>query len=158
MMPSFHSSPLRRYGRFASVLAVSGLLAACAAPGAKPVDKADASYADLACFQPSNCVSSLSGNGPEPLRFEGSAEGAMAALKGTLAGFPEAKIESAEGNAMAVIFTTAVGFKDRVDFRIDAPRQRIDFRSRSLLGLYDFGKNRSRMAAFAERFEATRAR
>lgn len=158
MMPFIHSISLRRYGRFATALAFSGLLAACAAPGTKPVDKADASDADLACLLPSNCVSSLSGNGPEPLRFEGSAEQAMTALKTTLADFPEAKIESAEGNAMAVIFTTAVGFKDRVDFRFDAARQRIDFRSRSLLGLYDFGKNRSRMAVFAERFEATRAR
>ncbi|MBM3344342.1 MAG: DUF1499 domain-containing protein [Betaproteobacteria bacterium] len=31
--------------------------------------------------------------------------------------------------------------------------QRIDFRSRSLLALYDWGKNRYRMLAFTSRFE-----
>jgi uncharacterized protein (DUF1499 family) len=158
MMPLFPSIPLHRCARLVAVVAFSGWVAACTAPGAKPMNKAEASGTDLACPLPSNCVNSLAGNGLEPLRFEGSAEQAMSALKTTLADFPEATIESAEGHAMSVIFTTAVGFKDRVDFRIDTPGQRIDFRSRSLLGLYDFGKNRSRMAAFAKRFEAKRAR
>jgi uncharacterized protein (DUF1499 family) len=45
-----------------------------------------------------------------------------------------------------------------VDFIVDAPRQRIDYRSQSRFGLYDFGKNRSRMAAFVERFEQNRRR
>jgi uncharacterized protein (DUF1499 family) len=52
-----------------------------------------------------------------------------------------------------VIFTTRVGFRDQVDFQIDEVAQRIHFRSRSLVGLYDFGKNRSRMQAFRARFE-----
>jgi hypothetical protein len=41
----------------------------------------------------------------------------------------------------------------RTWLRIDSQSQRIDFRSRSLFGLFDFGKNRSRMQAFATRFE-----
>jgi len=41
-----------------------------------------------------------------------------------------------------------------VDFQIDPAAERIDFRSRSLLGLFDFGKNRSRMQDFALRFQA----
>lgn len=158
MKPINRSNPPPRQWRFATILAFSSLLVACASPGAQPANEVEASGSDLACSLPSNCVNSLSNDGPAPLRFEGTPEGAMMALKATLGSFPEASIESAEGNAMVVIFTTAVGFKDRVDFRIDAPRQRIDFRSRSLLGLYDFGKNRSRMNAFAMRFEVARAR
>ena len=54
---------------------------------------------------------------------------------------------------MEVVFTTPLGFKDLVDFKINAQAQRIDYRSRSSFGLYDFGKNRSRMSAFSNRFE-----
>jgi uncharacterized protein (DUF1499 family) len=152
------SIPRRNVWAPATALALSFLISACAAPGAAPVGQADPGDSDLACTLPSNCVNSLSGSGPAALRFEGSAAQAVAALKATLAAFPEAKIVGAEGHAMAVVFTTPAGFQDRVDFRIDAPGQRIDFRSRSGFGLYDFGKNRSRMLAFVERFEQIRGR
>lgn len=49
------------------------------------------------------------------------------------------------------VFTTRIGFRDEVVFVLDPAGQQIHFRSRSLLGLYDFGKNRSRMAAVSER-------
>ena len=71
----------------------------------------------------------------------------------TLAEFPEATIVKADDFSMEVMFKTPIGFKDLVDFRINAPAKRIDYRSRSSFGLYDFGKNRSRMAAFSARFE-----
>ena len=78
----------------------------------------------------------------------------MEALRATLAQFPQAKILKVDTLSMEVMFTTFLGFRDLVNFRIDAEAQRIDYRSRSLVGKYDFGKNRSRMAAFSERFEA----
>ena len=59
----------------------------------------------------------------------------------------------AEPLALELIFTTPIGFRDQIDFRIDVQAQRIDFRSRSQFGLFDFGKNRSRMQEFATRFE-----
>ncbi|MEP6509444.1 MAG: DUF1499 domain-containing protein [Gemmatimonadales bacterium] len=37
---------------------------------------------------------------------------------------------------------------------MDATQHRIDYRSRSRIGLFDFGKNSSRMREFAERFGA----
>ena len=140
-----------------AALSCALLVSACAAPpaansGTGPI------ATDLSCPLPSNCVNSLSASGPAPLQFEGSPEQAMAALKATLAGFSEAQVVHVDELALSAIFTTAVGFQNRVDFIIDAPRQRIDFRSQSRLGLYDFGKNRSRMAAFAERFEQARGR
>ncbi len=74
-------------------------------------------------------------------------------LRATLAEFPEAQIVSADGLSLQAVFTTPMGFRDLVDFRIDAQAQRIDYRSRSSFGLFDFGKNRSRMTAFSARFE-----
>jgi uncharacterized protein (DUF1499 family) len=49
-----------------------------------------------------------------------------------------------------------LGFRDEVEFRLDAEAQTIHFRSRSLMGAYDFGKNHSRMQDLKSRFEATR--
>jgi len=56
----------------------------------------------------------------------------------------------------SAIFTTLLGFRDEVEFRLDAEAQTIHFRSRSLMGAYDFGKNHSRMQDLKSRFEATR--
>lgn len=111
---------------------------------------------DLSCSVPSNCVTSLGGSDLAALRFEGTPEQALAALERTLAGLPEARVVSRDAGNMAVIFTTFLGFRDEVLFRVDAAHQRIDFRSRSLVGRYDFGKNRSRMKDFTARFETQR--
>lgn len=130
-----------------SCLAMAAALAACASPAdpGTPVDVV------LACTLPSNCVSTIDG-GAAPLRFDGDVPRAMARLKRTLDGFPGARIVRSDAVGVDTIFTTAVGFQDDVTFRIDPLKQRIDFRSRSGIGLFDFGKNRSRMQEFAERF------
>ena len=87
------------------------------------------------------------------MRYKGTPVQALAMLQTTLATFPEAQVVRSKALALEVIFTTPIGFRDQVDFRIDAQAQRIDFRSRSLFGLFDWGKNRSRMQEFATRFE-----
>jgi uncharacterized protein (DUF1499 family) len=130
-------------------------LAGCAAPGepgggGKPA--AAPSVGSLACTLPSNCVSSIDSVDPGPLRFDGTAQQALAALSATIAGFPEAKVVQSDGLHIQAIFTTPIGFRDQVDFSVDPQGGRIDYRSKSLVGLYDFGKNRSRMREFAERF------
>jgi uncharacterized protein (DUF1499 family) len=107
----------------------------------------------LDCPLTSNCVNSSGAAHLAPLQFSGSAEQGMALLKATLATFSEAKIVRSDSLTLEVIFTTFLGFKDQVEFRIDEPTQRIHFRSRSLVGLYDFGKNRSRMQAIKARFD-----
>lgn len=107
---------------------------------------------DLVCAHSGNCINSLADGGLMPLRFGGSPSQAKTALLATLANLPEAKIVAEEDTALEVVFTTAMGFKDQVIFRIDGAAGRIDYRSRSLLGLYDFGKNRARMVDFAARF------
>lgn len=128
-------------------LAIATALAACASP----TDPSAPTETALACTVPSNCVSTLDG-GAAPLRFDGDAPRALARLKRTLEDFPGAHIVRSDANAVDAVFTTAVGFQDDVTFRIDPLKQRIDFRSRSRIGLFDFGKNRSRMQEFAVRF------
>jgi len=137
---------------FSAAAAVTAALGGCALPVAPGAPTATA----LACSLPSNCVTTLDG-GAAPLQFEGDAARGLVRLKRTLAGYAEARIVRSEASAIDVIFTTAAGFEDEVSFRIDAARQRIDYRSRSRLGLFDFGKNRSRMRELAERFAAAAA-
>jgi len=88
-----------------------------------------------------------------PLPYAGTTAQALGLLRATMATFPEASVVRSESLALEVIFTTPAGFRDQVDFRIDPRSQRIDYRSRSLAGLFDFGKNRSRMEEFKSRFE-----
>lgn len=136
------------------VCLVASLLSACAGTSQSPQarDASAATKQDLTCSLPSNCVSSL-GGGMQPLRFVGTPAQAMAFLQATLKSFPEATVVRSETQLLEVIFTTPLGFKDQVNFQIDAQAQHIDFRSRSLLGLYDFGKNSARMQEFKRRFE-----
>jgi len=131
-------------------VAIVLLMGACTTPGTVRTGDRNA----LACTLPSNCVDSLGTNGPAPLTYRGTPEQALARLEATLKTFAEAQVVRREALAVQAIFTTPLGFRDQVDFQIDPAAERIDFRSRSLIGLFDFGKNRSRMQEFALRFQA----
>ena len=102
---------------------------------------------------PGSCVDSLGMGGLAPLKYRGTPAQAQAQLERTLKTFPEAKIQHREKVSTQVIFTTPAGFRDQIDFLIDPVAQSVDFRSRSLFGLFDFGKNRSRMEEFGKRFQ-----
>jgi uncharacterized protein (DUF1499 family) len=106
----------------------------------------------LNCSLPSNCVNSLTSSGLAPLRYVGTGAQGLALLKTTLASFPEARIQLEDDSTVKTIFSTPIGFKDEVIFLIDAQQQQINFQSHSGFGLYDFGKNRSRMQAVTARF------
>lgn len=137
------------------VLALAFLLGACAAtaPTSNTIGASDSGSPELTCLLPTNCVNSRGTGDLVPLQYTGTPAQALDMLQATLATFPEATVVRAEPLALELIFTTPIGFRDQVDFRIDVTAQRIDFRSRSLFGLFDFGKNRSRMQEFANRFE-----
>lgn len=111
----------------------------------------------LACPASPNCVNSLGVGGLPPLAYTGSAEQGLARLRATLAGFSQARIETADAVSLTAIFSTRLGFRDEVVFVLDPAQPVIHFRSRSLLGYHDFGQNRSRMQAVTERFAATPA-
>ena len=128
-------------------MALAVLLGACASTAADPGSD------DLTCLLPSNCVISREAGDLMPLRYTGTPAQAMELLRATVATFPEATVVRADPLRMELIFTTPIGFRDDVDFRIDAQAQLINFRSRSQIGLFDFGKNRSRMHEFTTRFE-----
>ena len=134
------------------LLLMASVAAYAAPPPAPQANAADEHRAALACKVTSNCVNSLGTSELGPLHFTGTPKDAMQALHATLAQFPQANIIKADEWSIEAVFTTFLGFRDVVDFRIDANTQRIDYRSRSLVGKYDFGKNHSRMAAFATQF------
>ncbi len=139
-----------RFTRATAAVAACLLSGACTTPGPVPADNRSA----LACTLPSNCVDSQGTGGLAPLTYRGAPAQALARLEATLKTFAEAQVVRRGSLALQVIFTTPLGFRDEVDFQIDRTGERIDFRSRSLLGLFDFGKNRSRMQEFALRFQA----
>ena len=134
----------------------AALLTGCAV-AQKPAGEsaAENALARLECPPTPNCVNSVAAGGLPPLRYTGPAEQGMAQLRATLAAFDEARIESDDALSLTAVFTTRIGFRDEAVFVLDAAAQQIDFRSRSRLGLYDFGKNRSRMQAVSERFAQT---
>ena len=122
-------------------------------PGENSGEATPATSVALDCPSSSNCVNSLAtAESLPPLRFAGSAAHGKALLLRTLAAFPEAHIVSNEAEQVVAVFTTFLGFRDQVLFRIDAAGQRIDFRSRANVGRYDFGKNRACMLEFSSRF------
>jgi len=129
------------------ILALVVLLGGCASTAP------ESGSAELTCLIPSNCVSSREAGDLAPLRYAGTPAQALELLRATVATFPEATVVRADPLGLELIFTTPIGFRDMVDFRIDAEAQRINFRSRSQIGLFDFGKNRSRMREFTARFE-----
>ena len=141
-----------RLRAFAAVL----LLGGCALQALNPdmTSASDTSRKELTCTLLSNCVDSIGTGGLAPLRYTGTTAQAIEALRATLTDFfPEARVVRDEALVLDTVFTTPIGFRDEVEFRIDAQEQRIDFRSRSTFGLFDFGKNRSRMQDVAARFE-----
>ena len=112
----------------------------------------------LHCTHPGNCVSTVGQWAVAPLEAFGTAPQAREALLRTLAASPEARIVRDEPLYLDVIYTTTLGFKDQVEFIIDPQGRRIDFRSRSQIGLWDIGMNRRRMGALRARFEQMQGR
>ena len=135
-------------------LALTVLLTAACSTFTLPALAAEETPIDprLSCTLPTNCVNSRTSSGLAPLHFAGTGARGLALLQATLTRFPEATVQQQDQDMVTAVFTTPAGFKDDVIFLLDPQQQQIDFRSRSGFGLYDFGKNRSRMQAFTSRF------
>ena len=135
-------------------------LAGCAAPVTGPdvVQGTRAEATGLSCSLPTKCVSSLGAGRFAPVALDLSGTEALTVLRATLAEYPEARIVDSGPATLVAIFRTPAGFEDEVVFMVDEAGKRLNYRSRSLLGLFDFGKNGSRMAELVMRFERRLAR
>ena len=136
------------------LMLTAALTATASENSAKPQSSRETNQEALSCLLSSNCVNSFSSYGLEALAFEGNGEQAMALLRATLATFPEATIVTSAPLYLEVIFTTAIGFKDQIEFRIDEPSKRDRLPAlRSRVRRHDFNKNRSRMQDFSASFK-----
>ncbi len=107
------------------------------------------------CPSSPNCVSSLS-NDPrsaiDPLYFSGSMDDAQQLIRRLIQETSGARITSDEsGYLHAELSSRVFKFVDDVEFVLDAETRRIDYRSASRSGYYDFGVNRRRLEAFRNR-------
>jgi uncharacterized protein (DUF1499 family) len=109
-----------------------------------------------ACPDSPNCVSTEA-NGREhrmeALSFRGSAREAMERLKAVIGSLSHAKVVNEHDNYLHVEFTSALfRFVDDVEFLIDEPAGKIEFRSASRVGRGDLGANRRRMEQITAAF------
>ncbi len=80
------------------------------------------------------------------LAYTGPTEGARHRLIETLGTMTDARIAEDDGVYLRVEFRSPLfGFVDDVEFLFDDALKRIEFRSASRVGYYDFGANRARM-------------
>jgi uncharacterized protein (DUF1499 family) len=96
-----------------------------------------------------NAVSSQATGGYhriEPLRYNGTAEPAMAALKSIIESTPRTSIVEERADYIYAEFTSRlIGYVDDVEFYFPPNEQVIHVRSASRLGYSDFGVNRKRI-------------
>ena len=89
----------------------------------------------------------------EPLRFTGDGQAAMARVAAIVRGLDGSRIVEQKPDYLRAECTTPwLGFKDDLEFWLDAPAGLIHFRSASRLGRKDFGVNRTRMETIRARF------
>lgn len=108
------------------------------------------------CPSSPNCVSSEARGSHHvaPLPYLGSEKHAEAVLVGVVRHYPRTHIVERRPGYLYATFTTRwLRFTDDVEFWFRPRHHRIDVRSASRIGYYDFGKNRSRVHALHQRFE-----
>jgi uncharacterized protein (DUF1499 family) len=110
------------------------------------------------CKRTPNCVASQADPSDaqhfiDPLRFEGAAAQAMAALRRTVEGMARTRIILETPNYLYAEFRSKLlGYVDDVEFVVDERAGVIQVRSASRLGRRDFGVNRARIEAIRKRF------
>ena len=101
------------------------------------------------CGTKPNCVSSQSTSerhSIEPLELEGSGPAAIRKLRAILSALPGATITQADDRSLHAEFRSRLfGFVDDVTFLADEQEGRVEVRSASRVGYYDFGVNRRRV-------------
>jgi uncharacterized protein (DUF1499 family) len=140
------------------VVLVGGLLGACASTTPRTSTQTGSSSMLTPCPNAPHCVSSqadtTSARHVEPLLFKGTAAQAHDLLLQALRQSSNATIESDTPTAVHATFRSLLGFVDDVYFELAADSGRIDVKSISRLGYYDFGVNRRRVEELRSRFES----
>jgi len=105
-----------------------------------------------------NAVSSQATGGYhriEPLRYNGTFEPAMAALKSVIESTPRTSIVEERADYLYAEFTSGlIGFVDDVEFYFPPDEPLIHLRSASRLGYSDLGVNRKRIEDIRAKFAA----
>lgn len=108
------------------------------------------------CPSSPNCVSSRDPNPArrvDPILFTGDPASGWSRLRKVIAEMKGARIAKEELGYLHAEFRSALfGFVDDVEFRMDESAGRIDVRSASRTGKYDFGVNRRRVEEIRARF------
>jgi len=101
------------------------------------------------CPSSPNCVSSRDPNPARrvsPIPFAGDSASGWSRLRKVIAEMKGARIAKEESGYLHAEFRSALfGFVDDMEFRMDEAAGRIDVRSASRTGYYDFGVNRRRV-------------
>jgi uncharacterized protein (DUF1499 family) len=110
------------------------------------------------CPNAPHCVSSMadptSARHVAPIAFSVAAAQAQELLLQVLRQSNNATIESETPTTIHATFRSLLGFVDDVYFELQADSNRIDVKSISRLGYYDFGVNRRRVEELRSRFES----
>jgi len=107
------------------------------------------SFTLKACPNTPNCVSSLEVRAEKqvsPLPWIGNLEKTQAALEKAIEGLPGSSITHREAHYWKAEFKSKwLGFVDDVEFLFDEKNKRVEVRSASRMGRYDFEVNRKRI-------------
>lgn len=113
------------------------------------------------CPKAPHCVSSLadpeSARHVAPFAYNGTPEQARDFLLQAIRASTNATIETDTPTLVHATFRSFLGFVDDVHFEIHPDSGRIDVKSESRLGYYDFGVNRRRVEELRSRFKALQA-
>src|SRR5260370_17499278 len=110
------------------------------------------------CPEKPSCVCSMviaPAHHVEPLAFTGDPDVAMSRLKTVLADQARTRLVAEEGDYLHAECSSLVfRFVDDLEFQLDRLGNKIEVRSASRAGKYDFGVNRRRVEAIPQAFEA----
>lgn len=137
------------------------LLPVLFACGHSSVEQGTGGNGNLApCPDTPNCVSSQAKNADQrvdPILFSGDPASAWSRLRKVIAAMKGARITEEKVGSLHAEFRSALfGFVDDVEFRMDEDAGRIDVRSASRTGYFDFGVNRRRVEEILEKFARER--
>lgn len=107
------------------------------------------------CPSSPNCVSSRDPDPARrvaPIQFTGDTASGWSRLRKVIEEMKGARVAKEESGYLHAEFRSSLfGFVDDVEFRMDEASQRIDVRSASRTGYYDFGVNRRRVEEIRSR-------